>query len=161
VPAGNYSIVIAAHGFAMTTDTVTLAPGKRAALVETLQVGRVHEEINVVAPGQPRQTAAQTRPTQRIKVGGNVQATMLIKQVKPIYPSSAQAQGVEGAVLLNAVIGKDGSLLSLAVVNKLADPDLAAAALAAAQQWRFRPTLLNGEPVEVATTITINFKLRE
>jgi TonB family protein len=62
---------------------------------------------------------------------------------------------------MNAVIGKDGSLLSLAVVSKLADPDLAAAALEAARQWRYQPTLLNGEPVEVLTTITVNFKLEE
>jgi TonB family protein len=96
-----------------------------------------------------------------VRIGGNVQATKLISQVKPVYPESAQRQGIEGTVLLRAVIARDGSLLSIGVMNTLADPELASAATDAVKQWRYEPTLLNGEPVEVVTTISVNFHLQK
>jgi TonB family protein len=160
IPAGDYAIQVMAPGFAMLRTTATLAPGQKAKLTQQLALGQVSEMISVVAQGQPRRTAEPTGTGERIRVGGMVQATKLIKQVKPAYPEIAKAQGIEGTVLMNAIIGKDGSLLSLTVMNKLADPDLAAAALDAVKQWRYQPTLLNGEPVEVVTTITVNFKLQ-
>jgi protein TonB len=121
----------------------------------------VQETETVVATGQPRRALSPSVSSgERISVGGNVQATRLVKKVSPAYPASAMAQGIEGTVLLNAVIGKDGHLISTKVLNRLADPDLAAAALDAVKQWQYEPSLLNGVPVEVVTTITINFKLQ-
>lgn len=161
IPSGTYSIEVAAPGFRLATQPITLAPDQRATMEQTLQLGRVQETITVVAPGQARHaTSPAVSSAQRIRVGGNVQATKLLRQVKPAYPESAQSQGIEGTVLLNAVIGTDGNLLSLVVMNRLADPDLAAAALDAVKQWHYQPTLLNGAPVEVVTTITVNFKLQ-
>ncbi len=161
IPAGTYTVEIQARGFARSSRAVALTAGQRQVVEHTLSVGSVQEMIEVVAQGQARRPATEAASVPSpIRVGGNVQATKLIRQVKPAYPDSARAQGIEGTVLLNAVIGKDGTLLSLAVMNKLADPDLAAAALNAARQWRYEPTLLNGSPVEVVTTITVNFKLR-
>jgi TonB family protein len=64
-------------------------------------------------------------------------------------------------VLLHAVIATDGSLLSVGVINTLADPELANAAMDAVKQWRYQPTLLNGNPVEVLTTISVNFRLQK
>lgn len=160
IPAGNYTIETAAPGFALGTNTIELAVGQKATLSQTLSVGRVQETINVVAQGQARHTTQSDTTPQRIRVGGMVQATRLMRQVRPAYPASAKAQGIEGTVLMHAVISKEGDLLSLTVMNKLADPDLAAAALDAVKQWHYQPTLLNGEPVEVETTITMNFKLQ-
>jgi TonB family protein len=161
IPAGNYTVEVEAPGFARASDSIALAVGQKATLPQSLSVGKTRETINVIAQGQARHTADQnTGSPQRIKVGGNVQAANLIRQVKPAYPPSAKAQGIEGTVLLGAVISKEGDLLSLTVLNKLADPDLAAAALDAVKQWHYRPTLLNGEPVEVVTTITVNFQLQ-
>ncbi len=60
--------------------------------------------------------------------------------------------------MLEAVVSKEGGILSVKVVNT-ADADLARAATTAVQQWHYQPTLLNGEPVEVVTTITVNFRL--
>jgi TonB family protein len=77
-----------------------------------------------------------------------------VARVEPIYP--AEANGVEGEVSLDAVIGKDGRILSLGV--RSGDPVLANAALAAARQWTFRPLKLNGTPVEVATDIDLLVK---
>jgi protein TonB len=79
--------------------------------------------------------------------------------VQPIYPESAKAAGAQGSVMLHAIVSKDGRPLSVEVLNSQIDPELARAAVEAVNQWRFQPTLLNGEPVEIETTITVNFKL--
>ena len=146
----DYTVEARAPGFAAASSILALAVGQKATLNQTLPLGRVQETISVVGAGcgPPYSGASQTMEgPQRIRVGGNVQATKLLRQVRPAYPETAQAQGIEGTVLLSAVIAKDGNLLSVAVMNKLADPDLAAAALNAVKQWQYQPTLLNGEPV--------------
>ena len=79
--------------------------------------------------------------------------------MQPIYPESAKASGAQGSVVLHAIVSKDGRPLSVEVLNSQIDPELARAAVEAVNQWRFQPTLLNGEPVEIDTEITVNFKL--
>ncbi len=96
---------------------------------------------------------------QRIRVGGNVQAVKLVYQTKPAYPEHAQQNGIQGSVVLQGVISTTGNLIGVEVLSKAVDPELAQAAVDAASQWRWEPTLLNGEPVEVVTTITVNFHL--
>jgi protein TonB len=88
-----------------------------------------------------------------------VQALNLIRKVTPMYPPDARAEGVEGTVLLRAIVSKIGSLLSIVPVNTSIDPRLVSAAVGAVSQWQYQPTLLNGEPVEVITTITVSFRL--
>jgi TonB family protein len=95
---------------------------------------------------------------QRIQVGGNVQASLLVYGPKPEYPDLARAAGISGVVHLHAFIGKDGAVQSLTVVPP-AHPLLAPAAVEAVRQWRYKPTLLNGQPVEVETTIDVSFAL--
>ena len=95
----------------------------------------------------------------RIRIGGNVEMAKVITRVQPIYPESAKAAGAQGTVLLHAVVGMDGKPLQLQVLNSQINPDLARAAVEAVSQWRYQPTLLNGEPVEIDTTITVSFKL--
>ena len=94
---------------------------------------------------------------QRIRVGGNVQAAMAIRAPKPVYPPLAKQARIQGVVRLNAIIGKDGSIQDLKAAS--GHPLLVPAALAAVQQWQYKPTLLNGEPVEVVTVIDVNFTL--
>jgi TonB family protein len=94
----------------------------------------------------------------RIPVGGNVQASRLITQVRPVYPDDLQQLGLEGMVVMRAVISKEGTVLNPVVVNTSVNPGLAKAAVDAVRQWTYAPTLLNGQPVEVATTITIDFQ---
>ena len=88
-----------------------------------------------------------------------MQPVKLISKVNPAYPADAQAEGVEGTVLLRAVVSKDGSLLSIKSISNGVDPRLVSAAKAAVPLWRYEPTLLNGEPVEVLTTIAVTFRL--
>jgi TonB family protein len=95
----------------------------------------------------------------RLRVGGDVQAAKIVEKVQPVYPEKAKAAGIAGTVILHAVIGMDGTPLSLKVMNDKIDPDLAKASVEAVSKWRYQPTLLNGEPIEVDTTIKVNFTL--
>jgi len=93
----------------------------------------------------------------RIRVGGNVQAASLVRQVLPVYPQIAKTAHISGTVVLHAIIGKDGSVQNLEYIS--GPPLLMHNAMEAVQQWRYRPTLLNGEAVEVDTTISVVFTL--
>jgi protein TonB len=88
-------------------------------------------------------------------VGGNVQQANLLEQVRPQYPPLARQARIQGVVVLEAVINKEGTVDNLKVIT--GHPLLINAALDAVKQWRYKPTMLNGEPVEVVTTITVNF----
>jgi protein TonB len=83
----------------------------------------------------------------------------LIRRVQPIYPEPAKRAGIQGFVILKAVIAKDGSIEQLQVLN--GHPLLARAALQAVHDWRYRPYILNGNAVEVETTITVSFSLKQ
>jgi protein TonB len=83
---------------------------------------------------------------------------MVVHRVAPVYPPEAKRARIQGTVVLAAVIGKDGRIKGL---NVISGPSmLVDAAVGAVQQWRYRPYVLQGEPVEVDTTITVNFNLR-
>jgi protein TonB len=117
---------------------------------------------NILGNAMPQPPPPQrTKPAQplRIRVGGIVISAKLIYQPKPEYPELARLARTEGAVEIEAVIGKDGTIEELKALR--GHPLLVKAALEAVRQWRYQPTLLNGEPVEVLTEITVNFKLAE
>ncbi len=161
LPTGAYTIEVGQKGFRMFRKAgIAINTGQRTRLNVTLEIGAVSEALEVVGKRSPAPLKPGITP-RRIRVGGNVQATKLVYQAKPVYPEEAQQRGVEGTVLLRAVIWKDGSLGSVGGMNKLVDPGLAKAALDAVREWRYEPTLLNGEPVEVVTTITVNFRLAQ
>ncbi len=103
-------------------------------------------------------TAAPKLATpQRIQVSQGVTEGLLLKKVVPQYPSIARQAHIQGAVQLSAVIGKDGSIQNLQVIS--GHPMLVQAAMSAVKQWKYKPYVLNGQPVEVQTTITVNFTL--
>jgi protein TonB len=111
------------------------------------------------APPPPPPPPPKPATPKSIRVGGNVQQANLIRQVKPVYPPLAKAARVQGTVKFEAVIAKDGTIQNLHVVS--GPPLLVNAALEAVKQWQYKPTLLNGEPVEVITTIDVNFTLSQ
>lgn len=94
---------------------------------------------------------------QRVRVSQGVSEGLLVHQVKPNYPPLARQARIQGSVVLQAVIGKDGSIQNLRLVS--GHPMLAPSAIDAVKQWKYRPYFLNGEPVEVDTQITVNFTL--
>ena len=102
--------------------------------------------------------APKVAPPTRIRVSSGVTQGLLVRRIEPQYPQMAKIARVQGAVVLAAVIGKDGTIENLHVVST-ASPLLNAAAVEAVKQWKYRPYILNGEPVEVDTTVTVNFTL--
>jgi len=92
-----------------------------------------------------------------LRVGGNVQAARIINRVQPVYPEDARLGRISGTVRLHVIIGTDGTMKQLEVIS--GHPMLQKAALDAVRQWRYQQTLLNGEPVEVDTTIDVIFAL--
>jgi TonB family protein len=92
-----------------------------------------------------------------LRVGGNVQAARAINKVQPVYPKEARKDRISGVVRLHVILAKDGTVQQLEVIS--GHPLLQQAALDAVGQWTYQPTLLNGEPVEVDTTIDIIFTL--
>ena len=95
----------------------------------------------------------------RIRVGGQVEEAKLIFHPTPEYPQLAKMARIQGTVKLEAIISKDGTIQDLKVLS--GHPLLVQNALEAVRQWRYQPTLLNGEPVEVVTEIDVNFTLGE
>lgn len=90
-----------------------------------------------------------------VRVGGRIKAPTKIKDVKPVYPAIAQSARVAGVVTIEATIGFDGKVVDAKVVRS--SPLLDQAALDAVRQWEYTPTLLNGVPVSVLVTVTVNF----
>jgi periplasmic protein TonB len=98
------------------------------------------------------------KPTQtRIRVGGNVQQAKMLRMVQPLYPAIAKTAHISGTVILHAIISKDGNVEQLEYVS--GPPLLMRAAMDAVKQWRYQPTTLNNDPVEVDTTISVVFSL--
>jgi len=120
--------------------------------------GGVLSEIPNSAPSIPVLAKSPVpTPVKRIRVASRVVEANLIHDVTPQYPPEAGRARIEGTVLLLAVIGTDGSVKDVRVESGL--PMLAQAAIDAVKQWRYKPYLVDGEPVEVDSRITINFTL--
>ena len=164
LPAGEYEMKVLKPGFAMyRAPQIVLEPERDRAMTVKLEIGSLTENVDVQAEGATKappstEAASKPKPT-RIRIGGNVEAAKVLTKVQPVYPENAKAAGVQGTVVLHVIVSKDGRPLLLQVLNSQIDPELARAAVEAVNQWRYQPTLLNGEPVEIDTTITVNFKL--
>ncbi len=121
-------------------------------------IGGIIGSVPTAAPPPP--PVEVKKPTvQRIRVGGQVQQANLIRQPKPVYPPLAKQARIQGVVRFNAIIGKDGTIQNLTLMS--GHPLLVPSAQEAVKQWLYKPTLLNGEPVEVATVIDVNFTLSQ
>lgn len=110
------------------------------------------------APPTATQPEGQSQlPTERIRIGGNVMAAQLLHMVPPVYPAIARTARIQGTVVLHAVIAKDGTIKDLQYVS--GPPLLMHSAMDAVKQWTYKPYLLNGQPVEVDTTIEVVFAI--
>lgn len=124
-------------------------------VIDTLLAARPVQPAPSVAMAKP----AAPAPIKRIKQGGLVEEGKLISGPRPVYPPLARQARIEGTVVLEAVISRDGTVLNLKAIS--GHPLLIPAALAAVEKWIFRPTSLNGDPVEVATQIEVHFTLHQ
>ncbi len=115
----------------------------------------------ITTSGEPLPTlgpaTSATPVLQRMVVSQGVSRGLLIKEVPPVYPPAALAMRIEGSVQLMATIAKTGDISEVKAVS--GEKELAHAAVEAVKQWKYKPYLLNGEPVEIQTQITVNFKL--
>jgi protein TonB len=103
------------------------------------------------------QVQVPTQAAPALKVSQGVFQGLLIKKVAPTYPAQARQTHLEGPVLLQATILKDGSVGNIKQLN--GDATLGRAAIDAVRLWKYKPYYLNGEPTEIQTQITVNFKL--
>ncbi len=115
--------------------------------------------IPVPQPPPPAAKEPAKPAVQRIVVGGRVQEAKLVSGPLPVYPPLAKQARISGTVRLQAIISRDGSIMDLRAVA--GHPLLIPAAIAAVKMWVFRPTYLNGDPVEVATEISVTFSLQQ
>jgi TonB family protein len=160
LPAGQYILRVQSPGFATLFREFNVKPDSKIDRGLTLALGKVHETVNVAAEGTPAtaQPAAASSPSKPLRVGGNVAQTNLVTKVQPVYPKSAKVAGIQGTVELEMVISKEGEPLDIRVIASPTD-DLTQSALEAVRQWRYKPTLLNGNPVEVVTDVIVNYTL--
>lgn len=146
----SWQLIVLAPGFAQHIQRAD-----KDHLDVTLDLGQIQE--NLVVHGKGTAAVAASGP-QRVRVGGNVVPAKLVYKMDPEYPADAQSRGVHGDVVLRAVISVKGAVLSPTAIST-PDPQLSEAAVKAVREWRYEPSLLNGEPVETVTTITVNFEL--
>ena len=122
------------------------------------EVGGDRSGIGVTPPPLPPPAPRAVEPRPPIRVGSGLVAPTKTRHVAPLYPPVALAAHREGTVILEAVIAEDGSVREVRVLRPV--PLLDQAAIDAVRQWRFTPTLLNGEAVPIVMTVTVNFQLR-
>ena len=168
VPAGAYDFLSSVPGF-QARYPVTVRPGQRTTSDVTLRIGQVSEEITVASskgtpppppptrrppPPPPPPYDPALDPCQKPGVSACVKAPTKILDVRPVVP--AGREGEVAIVVIEAEIGVDGNVEGARVI-KTADAQFVRAGLDAVSQWRFTPTRLNGNPVKVTMTVTINF----
>ena len=97
-------------------------------------------------------------PPQRVHISQGVSKGLLVYRIEPTYPPVARAAHIQGVVVLTAIIDKEGNIQNLQIVS--GHPMLVPAAIEGVKQWRYKPFLLNGQPLEVETAVTVTFSLR-
>jgi protein TonB len=122
---------------------------------KALDTKKAQASAQIETPPVPPPPLSST--PQRIRVGAKVQEANLIHKVDPEYPPLAVQARIQGTVRFTAIIGHDGRVQNLQLIN--GHPLLVQAARQAVNQWEYRPTLLNGSPVEVVTQVEVNFTL--
>ena len=129
----------------------------------TIRIGVAPGGPNLLSPAPPAPPrgpiTAQAGSSERLRVGANLQAEKLLTKITPAYPPLAKQAAVQGTVSLTVTIAGDGVVKGVQLIS--GHPLLVAAATDAVRQWVYRPTLLNGQPVEVVTQVDVNFTLAQ
>jgi beta-lactamase regulating signal transducer with metallopeptidase domain len=169
LPTGDYRIAISLPGFKnLNVDAVNVSGLGHTELNLRLDVAILSEEITVTSSVSARSSAPQLGPpppcspllppsSANPTTGGEIQQAMLISHTAPIYPQQAHDAQIQGLVVIEAVIGTDGRVINIKPIT--GHPLLAPAVSMALSQWCYRPTLLNGVPVETVVTVTVVFRL--
>lgn len=132
--------------------------GVAGGVVGGIPGGVVGGVLGGVPPPPPPPPPPKPVRREPIRVGGNVQESKLIKRIEPVYPELAKRARVSGVVILQVTVDEEGSVSDIRVLK--GHPLLDEEAIRAVRQWKYSPTLLNGEPVPVIATVTVIFNLR-
>lgn len=151
--AGQYILSVEKPRFVELLREFTV---KQDATVERGLVMQIKESNG----GEEASGSVQPFAPDRIRVKGEVAQANLIHKVQPVYPAAAKAAHVQGTVMLQAVILKDGTIGEITVASS-PSPDLSESSIEAVRQWRYRPVLLNGQPVDVVTYVKVNYTLSQ
>jgi TonB family protein len=165
VPPGDYMLGVRSPGFSGARQRLQLRAGEFTIMLKA-QVGTLQETISVRGGGTDNNNAARAEqsaaappsPTCSESAGGQLTPPMKLHDVRPRYKQALIDAGVEGNILLQARIGTDGSVRSVDALSPV-NAELEDAALAAVSQWRFSPTYLNCEPIEVQMYVNVSFKI--
>lgn len=157
----------------LTRNHPITAASRRAAIVAAIALGvatcasamslRLEVPAQAIIPVHPATPVhaigrfGAQQPNGPTRISGGVMAGQLVSKVTPVYPQEAKEQGIQGAVVLHAIIDRDGTVKELVAIS--GPPELQKSAIEAVEQWVYKPYLLNGEPQEVDTTITVNYSL--
>jgi len=156
---GWYRLNIEKPGFASLYREFNVAQNSDVHRGLTLRVAAPRDKQLANPQDQPAHVAgAHPLDPELIRVGGKVQQEKLIAKIQPQYPASAKSAGLQGTVELEVVISKEGFPEDIRVVSSPGD-DLTESALEAVRQWRYSPTLLNGQPVGIITAVIVNYTL--
>ena len=136
-----------------SSERIAELVARAAALQEQLQA--VLDELQAVINDPDRLASGSNEP---IRIGGGIRAPRKISDVAPVYPPEARTAGVQGVVVLDVTIGVTGEVGDVEVLQSV--PELDEAAITAAEQWRYEPTLVDGVAVPILMTVTMNFQLR-
>jgi TonB family protein len=158
LPEGEYTIEVLKPGYAaLTIGKRRVEIGKTVRADFHLQLGGLRETVNVAGYSTIADSPTPSAP-QRIRISGNVQAAKLLHRLVPSYPREAKEARVEGTVRLSAIVGKEGDVVRLTLLMS-PSAELARSAMEAVRQWKYQPTLLNGNPVEIETAVDVNYTL--
>jgi TonB family protein len=157
LPAGQYILRVEKPGFATLFREFNVKEDSKVDRGLTLALGSVQQQVTIAAQGTPAATPTPSAP-KPLRVGGALEQANLIVKIQPIYPTAAKAAGIQGTVLFEMVVSKEGEPLDIRVLSS-PDDSLTQSALDAVRQWRYKPTLLNGNPVEIVTDVVVNYTL--
>jgi TonB family protein len=149
----------------LTRKTTVSTAVRRFAIAATVLFGvalcasAMSLRIEVPAHYLVAAVGAQEPPNGPVRVAAGIAAGQIVSKVNPIYPPEAKAQGIQGSVVLHAIIREDGTVQQLSVIS--GPEELQPSAMDAVRQWVYKPYLLNGNPVKVETNITVNYALAQ
>jgi TonB family protein len=158
VPAGQYILRIDKPGFATLYREFNVQADTDVKRGLILPLATAQSQTNDQVDAGARPAASQPSSPKDIRISPNVAEANVIRKVQPVYPASAKQAHIQGKVVLQLVISTEGVPVDISVISSPSD-DLTQSALDAVGQWRYRPTLLNGAPIEVITDVTVNYTL--
>ena len=138
-----------------SSEQIAELVARAAALQEQLQA--VLDELQALLADSDQSAAGGS--DEPLRIGGGIRAPMKVLDVAPVYPPEAREARVQGVVILEVTLSRTGEVSDVEVVRST--PLLDEAAVAAVRQWRYEPTLVDGEPVSILMTVTVNFQLRD